>query len=858
MKRNETFANFANGEWSPLMAARVDSDDYKKSLAWCQNFVVLPQGGLRYRPGSFLAGLAPSTAYMIPFQFSADDAIVIEATDSLFRFYRNGGLILNSPVTITGISLANPGVVTAAAHGFTAGQQVYISGVWGMLQVNDRYFTVGTTTTNTFQLLDQFGNNVNTTAYSAYTANGSVASVVTLATPYAIADIPKLRYAQVGDIVYIVHPNYAPQKLVRSSFTSWAIGTFTRTNDPFSGQAFTPTAITEANPGVVTVSSTAGMQNGDTINIRFVQGMTQLNKNTYTIGGLTATTFQLFDINGNPLNTSGFGAFTGNSVVGGITDVNNWPSCVAFSSDGRLVYGNSRQNPQGIWGSELPSGTTTNYDNFPIAAGDDTKAYAFQFSPVDGRIDDIQELKQFGGMIGVLQVSSILQAYGATTGQPPTPSAIGTLPTIQGSAKVMPLSINWDLLFVDVNQKKLRGLQFNFYYSAFEAVDYNINSQQFGEESQFVKIVHMKGIPEIVWVLRADGVLLSFTFDNVTKVNAWARHYAGGAGQVVDICSIRNVNGDDQLYVSVQRMLNGQTYNTIEYLSGWPDIPLRHSFYSGVQATDTANWQQATWEQLKLASFLDMSRTYNGAERGVTAGATITPSATTGNAITLTASAAVFQPSDVGSKLWKFYNANGSGGGQARLTAVVSSTQATADVEINFDSTAAIPAGDWAFAVNKVVNLQLFAGQTLSVQADGGSHPAVAVAANGSATLQQYASVIQFGFGYTGLAITQNLDMGSEGGNGNSMPRNIKRIRPRVDASIGGKMGTSPYALQNIITRKASQPAFMPPMPAYGADNLVVLDRWGDSIKHAVISHADPVPLTVLGLDIEMDTNYAA
>ena len=46
-----------------------------------------------------------------------------------------------------------------------------------------------------------------------------------LDTPYFVDDLPGLAlgYAQTGDIVYLVHKNHAPRKLVRTSHTSWSL-----------------------------------------------------------------------------------------------------------------------------------------------------------------------------------------------------------------------------------------------------------------------------------------------------------------------------------------------------------------------------------------------------------------------------------------------------------------------------------------------------------------------------------------------------------------------------------------------------------------------------------------------------------
>jgi hypothetical protein len=70
--------------------------------------------------------------------------------------------------TITGISKANPAVVTAAAHGFSNGDEVTIVGVVGMVEVNGNTYVVAGAATNTFQLTD-----TNSTAFTTYVSGGS-------------------------------------------------------------------------------------------------------------------------------------------------------------------------------------------------------------------------------------------------------------------------------------------------------------------------------------------------------------------------------------------------------------------------------------------------------------------------------------------------------------------------------------------------------------------------------------------------------------------------------------------------------------------------------------------------------------
>lgn len=74
---------------------------------------------------------------------------------------------------ITAITQANPGVVTAASHGRSNGDIVYISG-GDMTEINNKRLIVANATTNTFELTDDAGN-VDTSGFTAYTTGGAVA-----------------------------------------------------------------------------------------------------------------------------------------------------------------------------------------------------------------------------------------------------------------------------------------------------------------------------------------------------------------------------------------------------------------------------------------------------------------------------------------------------------------------------------------------------------------------------------------------------------------------------------------------------------------------------------------------------------
>lgn len=84
--------------------------------------------------------------------------------------------------------------------------------------------------------------------------------------------------------------------------------------------AINVSGITQADPGVVTTSSAHGFSDGDYVIFSSVGGMTEVNFNdvtttVYIVANSTSTTFELTDIDGADVDTSGFTAYTSGGTV---------------------------------------------------------------------------------------------------------------------------------------------------------------------------------------------------------------------------------------------------------------------------------------------------------------------------------------------------------------------------------------------------------------------------------------------------------------------------------------------------------------------------------------------------------------
>ena len=147
------FSSFTAGELSPRLDGRADLDKYYKGCKTLENFLIHPHGGAKRRPGtSFIHEVKDSSKFtrLIPFEFSTIQTYMLEFGDQYIRFYKDEGIIVEGDVSISGITQANPAVVTATAHGYSNGAHVIISSVTGMVEVNGKTFKVANTTANTF------------------------------------------------------------------------------------------------------------------------------------------------------------------------------------------------------------------------------------------------------------------------------------------------------------------------------------------------------------------------------------------------------------------------------------------------------------------------------------------------------------------------------------------------------------------------------------------------------------------------------------------------------------------------------------------------------------------------------------
>tara|TARA_R110002012_G_scaffold138888_2_gene295801 strand:- start:10749 stop:13058 length:2310 start_codon:yes stop_codon:yes gene_type:complete len=91
--------SFTSGELDPKLLSRTDLEAYQTGLTTALNVVVLPQGGIKRRPGTKfiteLGGSPENGIRLVPFEFNTSDAYLLAFTHNRMAVIKNGVLQTN-------------------------------------------------------------------------------------------------------------------------------------------------------------------------------------------------------------------------------------------------------------------------------------------------------------------------------------------------------------------------------------------------------------------------------------------------------------------------------------------------------------------------------------------------------------------------------------------------------------------------------------------------------------------------------------------------------------------------------------------------------------------------------------------
>lgn len=742
--------NFTGGELSPRLDGRNDLAKYSSGCKTLQNMVVYPHGSSARRPGtSFVAEVKTSSAKtrLIPFEFSTTQTYILEFGNQYIRFYKDSGAILEANKTITGITKANPGVVTSTAHGFANGDTVVISGVVGMTQVNGKRFKVANVAANTFELQDIDGNNVNTSSYTTYSSGGVANRVYTLTTTYLTADLFQIKYAQSADVMYLCHPDYSVKKLSRTGHTSWTITEVDFTDGPYLDDNITTTTLgmsthTVGTGRTLTASAVTGINNDTGFQSTDVGRLFTFRDGYGEITAITSTTVATVTV----IKDMGSSTSTTSWALGAFSDTTGYPSCVSFYEQ-RLVFAGTEAQPQTLYFSKSGDYENMHENRGGTIADDDAIIYTI----ASNQVNAIRFLSATRTLI-VGTVGGEFSVSGGGTDDPITPTNILIKKqSNHGCANTDAIPVGNVTLFLQRAKRKIRELAYNFDVDGYVAPDMTILAEHISETG-FNEMSYQQEPNQIIWAVREDGQLAGLTYQREQQVVAWHRHIFGGSfstGNAVceSVATIPTNDKEYQTWVIIKRTINGVTRRYVEYINQF-------------DFTETDN---------TTFNFLDSQLAYSGS------------------------------------------------------------------------------------ATTTITGLDHLEGQTVSVLANGSTHPDRTVS-GGSITLARSSTKVKVGLPYTSILQTMRIDAGSQNGTSQAKTKRIYNITVRLYESIGVEVGPNLSNMETIPFRSSAQ-LMDTAIPVYTGDKEVEFRGNYETDGYIYVRQTQPLPLTVLSLYPELVTN---
>lgn len=805
-------SNFSGGEASPRSIGRRDVERYFSSTALMQNMRPVPQGGVVRRSGTrFVAEVKDSAdiARLIPFRYGDGDSYVLELGDAYQRVYRERAQVISSTKTVTGVTKANPGEVTAASHGFSTGDQVYLDGIVGMTELNGRRFTVTSTGANTFTI------GVNTTGYTTYSSGGTASKIHEATTPWADDDLYGLRWTQSANTLYVAHPDYHPQTVTRTSaHAGWTIGKYLFEDGPYLDLNETATTLTpSATTGSVTIAASASLFASTDVG-RLVR---MLHGGTWGSARITAYT-SATQVSATVERTlGGTGAVT-TWRLGVWSDTTGWPSAVGFFQQ-RLFWANNTIRPSSVWGSKSDafllhaptdaSGTVADNDgiNYTIA---DNMVNAFY---------DIQPGENFLMLFSGTSVWSLAGGSGGVLAPTAAPN-VSKLLEYGISQNVPTARIGGSVMFASPSGRAVRSISYDARRGGYVAPRNEIFSEHITKGGLLESAVQRE-IDQIVYYTREDGELVGNLWNSDEDINAWFRYVIGGDGEVESVAIIPNpdVTKADDVWLVVKRTINGQTRRFVEYIEDDFDPAAR---LDGL--------------------FLDCALTYDGR-----LAATLTPGAATGTGVTFTASASVFTASMVGQKIFK-YDSDFRVTGIATITAQAGTT-ATVTITASFGDTSVIASGSWAVAKNTFSQFWHLEGETIVGCGDGAVTEELTVE-DGIVTTEDYYGVFHAGYPYTSVLKGLPMEETRFGTIAGAVTK-IEGVILYLINSVGFKYGKD--AASAVPVKQRDYADYMDTaLPLYtGTVRVAWPDGHNKNDRSYYIEQSDPLPLEVAYAVIE-------
>ena len=475
----------------------------------------------------------------------------------------------------------------------------------------------------------------------------------------------------------------------------------------------------------------------------------------------------------------------------------------------RYVFAGTRAVPMGIWATKPR--TKNNFDSSEIVTAGD--GYFFSLDAPD--VEPVRHLLSLRSGLLVFTASEINLLRAEEGKAVSAVNALSEPQAYKGASKVKPLKVDLDVIFSETKGGSLVAMQYTEYTNTFQLEDLSVYSKHLITDGGSLQKLDYAAEPhKLIYAVRADGDLITITFDRKNEVTAWTRQET--LGDFRDLC-VATVDNSDTVYCAVTRPLKART---VTYLESFAPREVQH---------------------IEDAFCVDAGRSL-GAKKG---NGTITFSSAAGTAVNCTSPTKAFIGTSVGDIIY-------ADGGKFRVDAVLSQYKVKGtwlrDAVKRYhtsDLPRIVRTGFWSYVtpVTTVTGLWHLEGELVSVLAD--EEPAKDVlVVNGSITLSTPATKVCVGLPF--ISYGKPLPPTTAQAIIDAKRRTITDVAFRVKNTRGLKFGFSLDRLYEMKDR--STEAWGEPIRAQnGIRHVSVNSGW--EYSDSIYFYQDyPLPYTILSV----------
>ena len=317
----------------------------------------------------------------------------------------------------------------------------------------------------------------------------------------------------------------------------------------------------------------------------------QVNRGVVKITGFTSATVVTVEVIDKVLsnNSNDNAVTTPLWAEGAWSDYRGYPRTVTFFED-RLWWASSTNNPDTLWSSK-----SGDYENMEFSSlGLDNDAIVAPIN--DNEVSQIQWM-QARQVMAVGAANKEYRFGAANSEDPVTPSDRKATPqTGFGSGNIQPVILNDTIFFFQRAGKKLGAMKFDFITENFDVDDSTLLAYKLFDSAP--TNIAVQRVPDsIIWTVRADGIMPTFTFEPKEEVSGWARQIFGNSADVetatgfVESTAVIHGSSEDEVWACIRRVINSSTVYYIEKFAArdWgSDVEDAFCVDSGVTYDSTA------------------------------------------------------------------------------------------------------------------------------------------------------------------------------------------------------------------------------------------------------------------------------